>query len=143
MPKINVEIISLFFHHTSFFAVNSNNSVTLDVARKKRISRGKLVSCPSKCPCCVVSSSIFNALVISLNQAFLDDGIKGEKKITYCKKLTLKMYANSFGLTVVTCIPTTKLSSRMSPTLKTRQSFPSRSQITAFLLNTTVRVLQC
>ena len=41
MPKINVEIISLFFHHTSFFAVNSNNSVTLDVARKKKNESGK------------------------------------------------------------------------------------------------------
>ena len=44
MPKINVEIISLFFHHTSFFAVYSTNSVTLgrkSVARKKRMTRGK------------------------------------------------------------------------------------------------------
>ena len=35
-----------------------------------------------------------------------------------------------------------KLSSLMSPTLNTRQSFPSRSHITACLLNTTVRVLR-
>ena len=54
MPKINVEIISLFFHHTSFFAVNSNNSVTLDVARKKKNELGKLVYCASKCPCCEI-----------------------------------------------------------------------------------------
>ena len=36
------------FHHTSFFAVCSTNSVTLgrkSVARKKRLTRGKLVYC--------------------------------------------------------------------------------------------------
>ena len=55
MLKNHVEIISLFFHHTSFFAMYSTNSVTLGVARKKRMTREKLVYCASKCPCCAIS----------------------------------------------------------------------------------------